>query len=151
MESDGSPIPGLKVAGPADRKAMLPMQVAVDARWLAWFNERVLEAIRAGSNRQLTHLQFAPDPAKGLLYVLPAERAAYGAIRLDYGEAKTGARLSLYLPLRRFDLHRQPGRVRLFAVQPQVVDGRILQALDVAGSQSVPSRASGGDSGQDPG
>lgn len=140
MENDGSPIPGLKVAGPEDLKATLPMQVAMDARWLAWFNERVLGAIRAGSNRRLTHLQFAPDPEKGLLYLAPAERGAYGAIRLDYGEAGTGARLSLYLPLIRFSLRRQPGRVRLFAVESHAVGDLTCHALDVGGSQSVPAR-----------
>lgn len=37
-----SPIPGLKVAGPDDVKELLPMQVAMDYRWVSYFNRRAL-------------------------------------------------------------------------------------------------------------
>jgi hypothetical protein len=135
-----SPIPGLKVAGPDDRKALLPMQVAMDYRWLAWFNRRVVEALRQGWHGRLTHLQFVPDVAKGLLYMVPAAKGAYGAIPLKYGASEAAARLSLYLPLLRFELTREKGRRRLFAVEAHPVDGVSYLALNVGESKSVPAK-----------
>lgn len=138
-----SPIPGLKVAGPNDLKEILLVQVAMAYTWLAYFNQRVLEAVKRGWNRRLTHLKFVPDVENGLLYVIPALKTDYGAIKLDYTAPETGAELSLYIPLLQFDLDRETGRQRIFEVEEYEVAGVTYMALNVRGSKSVPGKSRG--------
>ncbi|MFZ5815293.1 MAG: hypothetical protein ACOY93_08310 [Bacillota bacterium] len=135
-----SPIPGLKVAGPDDLKELLKLQVAMDFRWIAYFNQRVLDALKAGWSRRLTHLKFIPDVANGLLYMLPALRGEYGAIKLDYSAPETGAQLSLYIPLLQFELEREEGRQRIFTVETREINEASYLALNVRESKSVPAK-----------
>ncbi len=144
--AEQSPIPGLKVAGPKDLKDRLPMEVAMDFRWKGWMNERVLAAVRGKSRKRLTHMRFVPDPEKGLVYMMQAEKDDYGAIKLDYSAPETGAEISLYLPLLDFELEREEGRLRIFTVEShEPVNGQVYMALNVTDSKSVPStrRSSG--------
>lgn len=136
------PIPGLKVAGPDDLKGLLLMQVVMGFDWTSYWNLRVLEAVRQNSKRRLSHLKFVPDVENGLVYILPALKGEYGAIALDYTGPETGAELSLYVPLLRFDLDREEGRQRIFQVEPHTVgSGATYMALNILTSTSVPVKA----------
>jgi hypothetical protein len=135
-----SPIPGLKVAGPEDLKDLLKMMVVMDVRWLAWFNQRVLDAVKQGWKRRLTHLKFVPDVENGLVYILAALKEEYGALKLEYSPTEAGAMLSLYIPLLPFDLGREERRHREFDVVARTVEGVTYLALDVRNSRSVPAR-----------
>lgn len=133
-----SPIPGLQVAGPDDLKRLLPMQVTMSYDWKSYWNQAVLEAVRGGSKRRLTHVKFMPDVENGLLYVVYAMSGDYGAVRLEYTGPETGAELSLYVPLLRFDLERDEGRQRIFPVESHAAPGGTFIALNVGKSTSVP-------------
>ncbi|MFZ5823162.1 MAG: hypothetical protein ACOY94_02270 [Bacillota bacterium] len=143
-----SPIPGLKVAGPDDLQQTLLLQVAMAYSWIAYFNQRVLQAVKRGWKRRLTHVKFVPDVENGLLYVLPALKTDYGAIQLDYTGPETGAEVSLYIPLLKFDLTREEGRQRIFEVKEHEVEGKTYVVLDVGGSTSVPSKRRAAGEGQ---
>lgn len=141
--SNMSPIPGLKVAGADDLKELLPLQVTMGFDWRAYFNQRVLEEIKKGAmwKRRLTHLKCMPDLENGLLYLAPAKASEYGAIKLEYSAPETGAELSLYVPLLRFELEREEGRQRIFqTVAKKQGDGSLYLALNVVESKSVPAK-----------
>ncbi len=137
---DQSPIPGLTIAGPDDLKALQPQEVHMDDRWLVYLNAKVLEMLGASSRRRISHVRFVPDVSGGLLYILPCRAEDYGATPLTYTPTGNGARVSLYLALRRFDLPREKGKVRAFEVRMRPVMGSgTFLALDVRTSRLIPS------------
>lgn len=143
MEKE-SPIPGLKVAGAKDLQEILPMQAAMDYNWIAYLNQRVIESIRMGWNRRVTHLKFVPDLDRGVVYILPCQSGEYGAFKLNYSAPETGAEVSLYIPLLRFELEREEGRLRIFPVElREPVKGQTYMALNVTESKSVPGKGRG--------
>lgn len=137
----GSSIPGLVVAGPDDLRELQPMEARMDVRWQLYANGRVLTAVSSGIERKLTHVQFIPDVAKGLVYIQSAERGAYGAERLDYSGPENGATVSMYVALVKFNLERPKGRVRVFKVEEtEPVPGQRFWALNVRTSRTEVAR-----------
>lgn len=144
MASDptkGSPFPGLSFAGELDDLQELGREVTMTEDWLGCFNLPLISLLNINHGGRVSYLRFLPAPDEGIVIMVPCSKDDYGAMELKYSETEKGVLVNLRLAVKRFDLPRQAGRVRVFpVVDRQAQDGKTYLAFDLKNGTTRPAR-----------